>query len=91
MAEEPSAEAANAKRKRRLSAKGLEMQQAEKVKKPPIKMSSNGKLSKPKSKQVVEPVNGNSSAKIKQQVVEPVNGNSSAADIDDEATEDDEM
>uniref|UniRef100_A0A453IP26 Uncharacterized protein n=3 Tax=Triticinae TaxID=1648030 RepID=A0A453IP26_AEGTS len=91
MAEEPSAEAANAKRKRRLSAKGLEMQQAEKVKKPPIKMSSNGKPSKPKSKPVVEPVNGNSSAKIKQQLLEPVNGNSSAADIDDEATEDDEM
>jgi hypothetical protein len=72
-AEEP-AETANAKRKRRLSAKGLEMQQAEKVKKPAIKMS-NGKSSKSKSKPVME----------------LANGNSSAIDIDDEATEDDEM
>lgn len=73
-AEEP-AEAANSKRKRKLSAKGLEMQQAEKVKKPAIKIS-NGKSSKSKSKQVELP-----------------NGNSSPADvdIDDEATEDDEI
>lgn len=59
-AEEP-AEAANSKRKRRLSVKGLELQQAEKGKKPTINNKSNGKSSKSKSKQV-ELGNGNSSA-----------------------------
>uniref|UniRef100_A0ACD5XHR7 Uncharacterized protein n=1 Tax=Avena sativa TaxID=4498 RepID=A0ACD5XHR7_AVESA len=73
-AEEP-AEAANSKRKRRLSAKGLEMQQAEKVKKPAMKMSNGKSSSKSKSKMVMG----------------LANGNSSAVDIDDEATEDDEI
>ncbi|KAL6867630.1 hypothetical protein ACP4OV_015654 [Aristida adscensionis] len=59
-AEDP-AEGPNSKRKRRLSAKGLEMQQAEKGKKPTTKSKSNGKSAKSTSK-LVEFANGNSSA-----------------------------
>lgn len=59
-AEEP-AEAVNSKRRRRLSAKGLELQQAEKGKKPTTKNKSNGKSPGSNGKQL-EPANGNSSA-----------------------------
>jgi len=59
-AEDP-AEGPNSKRKRRLSVKGLELQQSEKVKKPAAKNKSNGKSTKSSAKQM-ESANGNSSA-----------------------------
>ncbi|RCV45998.1 hypothetical protein SEVIR_9G501500v4 [Setaria viridis] len=59
-AEDP-AEGPNSKRKRRLSVKGLELQQTEKVKKPATKNKSNGKSAKSSAKQM-ESTNGNSSA-----------------------------
>ncbi|KAL5210526.1 hypothetical protein ABZP36_006149 [Zizania latifolia] len=58
-AEEPT-QAANSKRQRRLSAKGLELKQAEKGKKPTMKNKTNGKSPGSDGKQV-EPANGNSS------------------------------
>lgn len=59
-AEDP-AEGPNSKRKRRLSVKGLEMQQSEKGKKPTTKNKSNGKSAKSSAKPM-ESANGNSSA-----------------------------
>ncbi|GJN30650.1 hypothetical protein PR202_gb18975 [Eleusine coracana subsp. coracana] len=59
-AEDPG-EGPNSKRKRRLSAKGLEMQQSEKGKKPQTKIKANGKSTKSNGKQM-EITNGNSSA-----------------------------
>ncbi|KAG8095925.1 hypothetical protein GUJ93_ZPchr0013g36871 [Zizania palustris] len=52
---------ANSKRQRRLSAKGLELKQTEKGKKPTMKNKTNGKSPGSNGKQV-EPANGNSSA-----------------------------
>ncbi|TVU47996.1 hypothetical protein EJB05_07615 [Eragrostis curvula] len=54
-------EGSNSKRKRRLSAKGLEMQQSDKVKKPQTKNKANGNATKSNAKDM-EIVNGNSSA-----------------------------
>ena len=58
---EDPAEGPNSKRKRRLSVKGLELQQSEKVKKPAAKNKSNGKSTKSSAKQM-ESANGNSTA-----------------------------
>jgi COMPASS component SWD1 len=58
-AEDPG-EGTNLKRKRRLSAKGLGMQQSDKGKKPQTKNKANGKSTKSINKQM-EITNGNSS------------------------------
>lgn len=59
-AEDPE-EGPNPKRKRRLSVKGLELQQSEKGKKGSTKNKSNGKSTKSSAKKM-ESTNGNSSA-----------------------------